>query len=347
MSHFIVAAIAISIFFISYSWFLFCGQKNQKTDTALIRILRIPTVPFMLLGFIGCLAAWFMMPDRNDALFNPSLFLVVTVFASAAVLQVVFSRVSSLWGQYAAVFAFCLLNCFLLPTDFSLSDNLIPMVAERFLLALVWSILAFMYNILNDVDGVLTLQSLSVSLGMGLLFIFDVLPAVYGYYSAVFIALFLSFNFFSRYPAAVTLKPADCRILGYLIGWLGILGTVEGDGSCFVILSMYYIYELITAALKKLCLRKKNMRLVDYTFYSQAAASGVPPQNICELVSRANLFMLMLGGFQIYAPNNYTMIIFSFFIIFWVTSRTSMPTQDNRLLLTGTLLSLFRSKKDK
>lgn len=348
MSIFLITVISIALFFLSYSWFISCAQVAQNdTPSPVIKILCQPITPFLTLGFIGCLLGYFVTPDQYDALFPQSLWPLITSFACATGFVLLSHRFPKNSIQFCSLLILCSLNTFLLPADFTLCNGAIPVIIERILLALLWCLFAFLYNNLNNVDGILTIQSLSFSLGIMLMFVIGILPALEGFYGCIFIALFLGFHFFSRYPEILSLNAASCRTLGFVLGWLGILATLEGNSSCVIILSMYYLYELITALFKKIISQKPRNTLVEYTFYSNLAAHGISPKNICELVARINLIMILLAGFQIYSPNYYTVILVAFFMVFWIIARILSPEEksNNHLLLSGRLFSLFRNNK--
>ena len=234
----------------------------------------------------------------------------------------------------------------MLPQNFALTDGLLPIWSERIILALCWSCFALLYFILNGVEGVLSIQSVSVCFGVMLLFAVGIMPTLYGGFSCLFIALFLALTFYTSYPAQISFSTTECRFLGYLMGWLGILTTIEGNGSCFVILNMYYIYELVIALGKRISFQKQFKSLANNTFYSQLANVGISPRNICNLISRINLVMILLAGFQIYSPNSYTVIIVSFFMVFWISSKITSPEEhNNHLLLTSSLISFLKKNK--
>lgn len=175
------------------------------------------------------------------------------------------------------------------------------------------------------------------------MYIFGILPALYGFYAASFTVLFIAFNFFAIYPAKLKLNDTDCRILGFLLGWLCVLACIEGNESCVLILNMYYIYEIIIATCKKLTFKMQFKKLENNTFYSYLASSGIAPQLICGFISRINLMLLLLAGFQIYAPNKYTIIVISFFMVFWMISRVTSPDISNKhISLFGNIFSALK-----
>lgn len=342
MAAFLISFVFICIFFLTYAWFAFC-TGNDETAPAIPHFLRRPETVLLTMSFIGCLAAWFITPDQYDAIFPVSAMPMLCAFASAVILQLFQTRFSSNKTVFLAILVLCGLNILLLPAGFSLTDGLIPAWSERLALILAWALFAFLYDDMNSSDGVLSLQSLTLNIGMILLYVIGLLPALYGFYSVSFAAVLLAFNFFSAYPSKITLNTAACRMLGFLLGWIAMLAVIEGDGSCAVIICMYYIYETVIAFFKKMTFKSQFKSLSSNTFYNRLAAAGVPPRSICELIARINMMLMLLAGFQLYAPNAYTIILIAFFMVFWLTSRVTSPDESSRhILLMGSLWSFLR-----
>lgn len=347
MDTFIIAVLSISVFFLSYSWFLAISRDTLPKVPSFFSFIKSPVSPLLVLGSICLLVIYFMFQTQTDAIITLPIYTPVLFILSCFALLGLFKHIRSNKMQYLILLVMTLLNALLLPSEINVTEGLIPPLAEKIILALIWSLFAFMYFTLNGVEGIVSLQSLSVFLGLMVLFVIGMLPTLDGFYSCIYIALFLALMFFTEFPTKITLYKDDCRIIGFIVGWLGILAALEGCGSCFIILSMYYIYETCTALLKKINSQPQFRILTNNTFYAHLADAGISPQNICRFISRINLVMIFLAGFQIYAPNNYTIIIVSAFIIFWMMTKvTSSKDVPQRLLLTSSLISLMKKKKN-
>ena len=112
----------------------------------------------------------------------------------------------------------------------------------------------------------------------------------------------------------------------------------------FLLLNMYYIYELTTSTFRKLLHFKRNQSLADSSFYSQLAAAGSAPNNICDFIMRINLVLLLMSCFQVYSPNYYTIVLLSLVAVFWIVSRVTSPEilGNGHFLITGSLFSMLR-----
>lgn len=346
MSIFAIIAASICIFLLSQAWFIYCTHP-QKTENTFLAVCKQPIAPIFVLGFTGCTLSYFLTNNALDALV-PLFYIHLAVFFVSVLCFILFCHYcSSNIAQYAVLLALCLLNAFILPNDINLFGYIFPAWAEKILIAVIWSLFAQMYFIMNGVNGVVSLQSLSVCLGIMIITVMGMLPIVYGCYSGIFIAIFLAFSLISNYPTSLTLTTSQSRVVGLIIGWLGLLTAIEGAGSCFIVLSMYYIYEMVVACLKRLSFQRQFKILNNNTFYAQLADAGISPKNINNVISRINLIIIMLACFQMYSNNEYTIPIVAFFMVFWLSSKIISPEQSNsHILLTSSLLSLLRKNKD-
>ena len=346
MNIFVIIAVSICTFLLSYAWFMYCAHP-QKPKNTFFAACKQPVVPFGVLGFIGCTLSYFLTNSIPDTLIPLFYVHLAVFFASVLCFILVCHYCSSNYVQYIALLALCLLNTFILPDDVNIFGYIIPSWAERIIVAIIWSLFAQMYFVINGVDGIVSLQSLSVCLGIMIITVLGMLPIAYGCYSGIFIALFLAFSLISNYPVSLSLTTSQSRALGLIIGWLGLLTALEGAGSCFIVLSMYYIYETILACVKRLSFQRQFKILSNNTFYAQLADAGISPKSIHNVISRINLVIIILACFQMYSNNEYTVPIVAFFMVFWLSSKIISPEQSNsHILLTGNLLSLLRKNKN-
>ncbi len=337
-----ITLLAFSTFFLGYGWFLLCDKRLSFLPST----LKQPLIGILFLGGISCIITFFITPNQNDAVYPTTITSLLSFLATATGLLFALRHTKSTPLHIMLILLACAINILLLPHDFTFSNGLLPPLAERVILCLAWILFTGFYYNLNGVDGVVSIQSLAVVLGLFLMFLIGIMPELYSGWNLNFACLLLALAFFTNYPSIISLDKVSCQTLGFIVGWLSLLATVEGNGSCVLILNMYYIYEVVVALFKKLNFQRQFKILMNNMFYNQLAAAGIAPQKICEFVSQTNLILILLAGFQIYAPNQYTMVIVAFFTMFWITSRITSPQNNTQhLLLTGSLLSLLKKNK--
>ena len=337
-----ITLLAFSTLFIGYGWFWLCDKKSSF----LPQILKQPLIGILLLGGISCIITFFITPNQNDAVFPATITPLLAFLTTATGLLFALRYTKSAFSHIIFILLACTINILLLPQGFTFSYGMLPPYAERIILCLAWVLFTGFYHNLNGVDGVITIQSLSVVLGLFLMFLISMMPELYSGWNLNFACLLLALSFFTNYPAMISLDKKSCQTLGFIVGWLSLLATVEGNGSCVLILNMYYIYEITVALFKKLNFQHQFKILMNNMFYNQLAAIGIAPQKICEFIGKTNLILMLFAGLQIYSPNQYAIVLFSFFIVFSITSRVTSPQNNTQhILITGSLLSILKKNK--
>ena len=344
----ITIILSFCVLFASNYWFKFCASKS-KPSNVYTKICKNILTPAIVLSFIGCTISYFIDTKQADIIVPLSYWHIALFFSSAIALALLGKHISSNKLLFLLIFAICLLNTLLLPSEIDITNGLLSPLVEKIILALIWSIFATFYFVINGIDGLLTINSLSICLGLIVITVIGIWPIAYSSYTAIFTAIFLALSFFDRFPAKIRISKFQSQWLGFIIGWLGTLAAIEGSGSCFIILSMYYIYETVIAIGKKISFRKQYKTLANNTFYSQVANIGIPPQQICTLTTKINMLLILLACLQIHSPNQQTLMVVAFFTVFWIILKITSPDKSNsHFLLTSNLISMYKNtKKDK
>lgn len=211
---------------------------------------------------------------------------------------------------------FCTL---LLPSDFTLFQNNLPFWIDRFCIVILWLTFAWFFQYLNGIDGMAPLQASGITFGLIIVFILGGLPTLYGNFSASFLGTLTAILIYNWYPAKLMLKDGACISLGFLLGWMLLLTAQEGMGGSALIFITYYALELLWALGNKLVSDKGDF--IANTLYYQTNISGLSPAITCQSISKLLTILLVLGSFQVYAPNNYSLPIVSAFITLWFMNK--------------------------
>ena len=189
--------------------------------------------------------------------------------------------------------------------------------ADRLALVLIWTTFAWAYKYLNGIDGLTATQSVVSLAGLGLLAFLGALPILTGSCAGILLAVTAALAIYNWYPAELSLTSAGCQALGFLIGWLFILTAEEGAATCCLILSLYYLTEIIWAAILKFSRKQQHQIMENNTVYYQVNISGLSPANICENIFKLDAMLVIFAGFQIYAPNNYSIPSLGIILTLW------------------------------
>ncbi len=115
----------------------------------------------------------------------------------------------------------------------------------------------------------------------------------------------------------------DCAIiLGYIIGWFGLISCGEYLLPCFVIFMMYYMAEASVALFRKIMPLEKYQNIPYNTTLYQAYIDGAPQQNISSVIWLTNLLLIVLGVIQVNGDNAFSLPVFAYMFCAWQQYRT-------------------------
>lgn len=233
---------------------------------------------------------------------------------------------------WAAILLMATICAFFLPSELRVLPAEVPFWLDRCVLIALWFLLSNFYYLLNGLDGILGLQNLSIGIGLCILYLLGASPQFYGMVALGFSTSAIAYLIFNWYPSKVNLSKGAAQTWGFLAGWILMSSSAEGTGPCAIILIAYFVIELFNATIKKLLLRDKYSELVSNTTYFQANISGLSPHKIGAFLVKLQCVFLILSGFQIYAPNSFSLPILSFIIGAWFLTKLQNWQTPNKTL---------------
>lgn len=132
-------------------------------------------------------------------------------------------------------------------------------------------------------------------------------------------------------------------LLGYIIGWLGLMSYNEYLLPCFVVFMMYYMVEAAVALLRKITTIAKYSDLPYNSVIYQAFESGAPVIAINRAIWYVGILLVILGVFQINSPNVYSFPVFACFVCLWQQYRLcnwNIPNKSLKENYTDTVNSI-------
>ena len=307
-------------FCLSFAGFYIYKEKAKtvlssvlKKELAFAPIYISAAIMLTLLYFITPLSDDFIHDFGAGELFVP-LFLtgicyLISLFPSSAK----FLNLAIILSVSGAVF--------LLPTDFLLFKGHLPFWADRLALIVLWSIFSCFYGIFNGIDGILPIQSLSYLLTLMILAVLGAAPLFLGLAALSLLTATCSFLSYNWFPSKINLSDNSCKIFGYLLGSLMVLGCSENLAPCFAIVLTIFALELVQSLCKKLSGRERYKKLNTNTICYQAHIKGLNPEQVCLSFFKIEILFIMLGCFQAYLPNNYSLPIASLFLAAWFLNK--------------------------
>lgn len=315
-----IFAVFCCCFILCYLW-LSAVSRNISSIILSSALAKDVFSPMIIMSFIGCLALTFTVDYNYDFIYSFSRLDLLTAFISAAVIYAAAFRHKLARYVPVLIFAAAASCTFFLPAEFRLFDGHLPLVLDRLTIILIWTAFSWCYFYLNGLDGIISSESLAIPGGLVLLSLFGAVPALIGGFGAVYTAVILAFYAYNRYPARLVMPRGGCTALGFLLGWLALKGAEEGVASCILIFALYYFVEAIYASAKRLSLQPQHKDLVANTNYYQIDLSGLAPNIIADSLLKLQLLLWILGCFQVYAPNNFSLLLLSLLLTVWFINK--------------------------
>lgn len=157
-------------------------------------------------------------------------------------------------------------------------------------------------------------QGIFASSGLAIIAALGFAPLSFGVSAAaIFGVFFIAYIREERQPVNHTGAP----VLGYILGWLGLISYEEYLLPCFVIFMMYYMAEAAVAVFRKITTIEKYSDLpynsVSYQIFEESSS----PDLINRIIWHTGILLVILGVFQINAPNTFSFSVFAALVCFW------------------------------
>ncbi len=195
-----------------------------------------------------------------------------------------------------------------------------PMWAGPIITAAAWAVFAFCWRYLNALTGLVALCAFSFCLGIASLGWLNGLPMLFAYIAAAWGGMALTVFLYNKEPARIKLSSSDCSVLGFLLGFLLFYAFLEKSGPCVLTFSFFLIGEMIFGTLNML-FNGKISGLNTYMAYYEAQKTGMPINLEYRQISRILVLLLIMGCFELYAPNDYSVPVFALVLTLWYLYR--------------------------
>ena len=290
-------------------------------QTAFTRRLADSFIPLYFPLSAALIVLYFALPSFHDALFPVPLAEIISVVICAGLLFILGSRPAL--GRYSFLLTLLAAETSLLFADYDeplLSDSL-PLWLDSILAILLWGLFSWSFHFLSALNGLLSRQSLTIALGIGLLYPLGGSPFFLSMVAIGFVGVFLAWSLYESFPAKILLSPAGGCAIGFILCWLMLKSTAEGSGPCVLCFSMFFIYQICLGAIKKFSPRPQYRNLIANTDYFQAYQQGLSAPEICSAISKLFTLQIILGCFEVFAPNSYSVPLLVLITTAWFSYR--------------------------
>jgi len=247
---------------------------------------------------IGVMAALLVVctaPLLLTPLPPPSL---VPVLAGAAVLTVV----GALDDAHALAVSWRLMAqmlvaigvVFLLPQDFRLLPDLLPLGVERVLLVLGVAGFVNAVNFLDGLDWMTVAQIVPMTLGVAILCGLGVVPVTVGYLALALLGATLGFAVFNKHPAQIFLGDAGSLPIGLVLAYM-LIYVAEAHIVSAILLALYTLTDSVLTFSRRLANGERVLSAHRSHFYQRAVAAGLRVPQVTARVFWLGLWLMTLA----------------------------------------------------
>ena len=273
-------------------------------------------------------ALYFILPDFKDMIYDLEYGKIVAVFALAAFIYIAFLLENKLL-MYMVMALSSAIVTFLVPDNVSIFEGYIPLWSERLIVFASVFFITFFAKILNGLPAIFAIFILSGLFGMMCLSGFGGVPLLFGIFAALLGGMWLGFLRFNWYPSEIVLNEGACASAGFLLSGFLLLGTIELSGSSILVLLSYLFAEIIWVLIRSYLWRIKEPDLYNNTAYFVCYTKDISLDAILVSVVKIGIINIIFSCFQLYAPNPFSMPIFTLVVNLWLLNMLYHASENN------------------
>ncbi|MDG2032351.1 MAG: glycosyltransferase family 4 protein [Rhodospirillales bacterium] len=190
-----------------------------------------------------------------------------------------------------------------LPSESQLTfQGLAPFWLDKILTAILWVWFINLFNFMDGIDGIASVETLSIGLGITLLAGTSEWQPLGQYQAIVLAGTAIGFLWWNWSPAKVFLGDVGSVPLGFLLGWL--LLTLAGHGlwAPAIILPLYYLVDATLTLFERLARGEKIWEAHRSHYYQQAVQKGFSHGHVSRSILTGNVFLVGLAATSMHAP---------------------------------------------
>ncbi|MCH2036965.1 MAG: glycosyltransferase family 4 protein [Rickettsiales bacterium] len=173
----------------------------------------------------------------------------------------------------------------------------LPIELEMVLVGLGWLWFINLYNFMDGIDGITTVETVSIALGIIAITFIAGYGAEHAFFGLAIIGSVLGFVTWNWHPAKIFMGDVGSIVLGYVLGFLMIRMALEGSLLPMIMLSLYYLVDSTYTLLKRLVKKEKIWQAHSQHFYQQAVRKrNLAHHTVCYMIMIGNGMFLMLAA---------------------------------------------------
>lgn len=307
--------------------FIYTPISNKYAQTFDIKPYMLPFSYILTFYICGTLAIYYLLP-RNDfiqTLTTARAFIPLLLASVIFISSMLFSRLTLALITFACV-AF---TVWLQPFGEGFPYPQIPVWAAKTLLTILFAVFCIFYGVMNSLPQIMAVPTIIILLAVSILAALSAAPAYLALSAALIIGPLLGYLSVNLNTIKIPFDNGSCCALAYLTANILLLNASEFSFSSCLIFTNVFWAELLIALWNKFIIIKSGP-LYEHTLYYQAAEK-FNMQVLLINISRICAIGMFIGWFQLYAVNQYSLILVSLVVLLWLNYNFVNPTETKNI----------------
>ena len=272
------------------------------------------------LVFIGSLSIGYFTPVFHDQIVSLNLSSVILTVFLAAFIYAAFTLDNPWILNGAIILSIIALLCLLPPENIVLSSTY-PLLADRLILFSFLLFLTRASTVLNAQNGIFIIYALTVCFGLMFMAVFGGVPLILGGFAAVIGGILSGFFNINALQEKIAFNKGACISASFLLSALVLYASAEYAFSSTLILTCYLPIEFIWAIVNYYLRHNKGAALSEGAAYSTLLSQDSSLYAVWVALAKIGVVNIILACFQLYAPNRFSLPIFTVILNLWLLSR--------------------------
>ena len=204
--------------------------------------------------------------------------------------------------RLSAQFAAVILGLFFLDNEGYLLQGLAPKWLDRVFAALVWVWFINLFNFMDGIDGIASIETMIISFGLTILSVTSPSIAPEPWLSLSILGVATGFLKSNWPPAKLFLGDVGSIPLGYILGGLLLLVAMRGAWQVALILPLYFLLDSTITLCRRLLRLEPIWHAHKEHFYQQAVSAGKSHAEVTTAVAILGLTLVGLAHLSFGQP---------------------------------------------
>lgn len=307
--------------------FIYTPISNKYAQTFDLKPYMLPFSYILTFYICGTLAIYYLLPRKDfiQTLTTARAFIPLLLASVIFISSMLFSRLTLALITFACI-AF---TVWLQPFGEGFPYPQIPVWAAKTLLTIFFAVFCIFYGVMNSLPQIMAVPTIIILLAVSILAALSAAPAYLALSAALIIGPLLGYLSVNLNTIKIPFDNGSCCALAYLTANILLLNASEFSFSSCLIFTNVFWAELLIALWNKFIIIKSGP-LYEHTLYYQAAEK-FNMQVLLINISRICAIGMFIGWFQLYAVNQYSLILVSLAVLLWLNYNFVNPTETKNI----------------